>query len=115
MDGFFSEWVHGYRRELEDRYISALSVLSKIKGENGEYDSSIDLMVKAIKVNQFNEEAYCKIIEWQMIKGDRTSAITTYHRYLDQIVQEMDISPSPKMQSLHQRVFKEDDKFRYKV
>ncbi|MFC1875641.1 tetratricopeptide repeat protein, partial [Chloroflexota bacterium] len=115
MDGFFSEWVYGYRRELEDRYIGALSALAKIKSGNGEYDSSIDLMLKAIKVNQFNEEAYCKIIEWQMIKGDRTSAITTYHRYLDQIVREMDISPSPKMQSLHQRVFKEDDKFRYKV
>jgi len=115
MDGFFSEWVLEYRRELEDRYIRALSVLARIKSENREYDSAIELMVKAIKVNQFNEEAYCKIIEWQMTKGDKTSAITTYHRYLDQIVREMDISPSPKIQSLHQNMLKEEDGSKGKV
>ena len=115
MDGFFSEWVEDYRRELEDKYIRALSMLSRIKSKNSEYDNAIELMLKAIKVNQYNEEAYRQIIEWQMTKGDRTSAITTYNRYLDQIVREMDIAPSPMMESLRQRIFKEDKKFREKV
>jgi DNA-binding SARP family transcriptional activator len=107
MEGFFSEWILEYRRDLEDKYIGALSVLAMLKSENREYDIAIELMSKAIKLNQFNEEAYCKIIEWQIMKGDKTSAITTYHRYLDQIVKEMDISPSPKIQNLHQSILQE--------
>ena len=109
MEGFFNEWILEYRRELEDKYILALSFLAKIRSENGKYDSAIELMSRVIKIDQFNEEAYVNIIEWQMSKEDRISALTTYHRYLDRVVQELGTSPSPRIQILHRHILNKEE------
>lgn len=113
MGEFLSEWILERRRSLEDRFISALSSLAKMQIDDGHYGEAIENMLKIIKVDPFNDEAYGNIIEWQIKKGDSVSALTTYHRYINSVVRELNISPSPKIELLHERVLK--DKVHNKV
>jgi DNA-binding SARP family transcriptional activator len=71
------------------------------------YDEAIENMHKIIKADPFNDEAYGNIIEWQIKKGDSVSALTTYHRYMNSVVGELNCSPSPKIESLHEHVLKD--------
>ena len=113
MSEFLSEWILERRRSLEDRFISALSSLAKMQIDDGHYDEAIENMLKIIKVDSFNDEVYGNIIEWQIKKGDSVSALTTYHRYINSVVEELNCSPSPKIELLHERLLK--DKVRNKV
>jgi DNA-binding SARP family transcriptional activator len=58
-------------------------------------------MSKVMGIELFQEEAYSDIIEWQIAKDDIVSALATYRTYLDMVVQELNICPSPRMKTLH--------------
>jgi LuxR family maltose regulon positive regulatory protein len=107
MSEFCSEWVLERRRSLEDRFIGALSSLAKMQIDEGHYDEAIENMLEIIKVDPFNDEAYGNIIEWQIKKGDGVSALTTYHRYMNSVVGELNCPPSVKIKLLHERVLKD--------
>ena len=107
MGEFFSEWILERRRSLEDRFITALSSLAKMQIDDGHYNEAIENMLKIIKVDPFNDEAYSNIIEWQIKKGDSVSALTTYHRYINSVVGELNCSPSTKIELLHEHVLKD--------
>jgi DNA-binding SARP family transcriptional activator/predicted Zn-dependent protease len=107
MGEFFSEWILERRRSLEDRFITALSSLSKMQIDDGHYDEAIENMLKILELDPFNDEAYSNIMEWQIKKGDSVSALTTYHRYINSVVGELNCSPSPKIELLHEHVLKD--------
>ncbi|GAJ23571.1 unnamed protein product, partial [marine sediment metagenome] len=83
MEEFYNEWTEMRRRQLEDKYLKAFSLLASFYGDRGKYDTAIALLEKSIAIDPYQDEAYCQIMEWQLTVGDRVSALRTYKRYLD--------------------------------
>jgi len=104
MEEFYSEWTEMRRRELEDKYLKALSLLASFYGGRGKYDTAIALLLKFIAIDPYQDEVYCQIMEWQLTAGDRASALRTYKQYLDMAVGEMGFAPSARMEDLHKRM-----------
>jgi LuxR family maltose regulon positive regulatory protein len=104
MENFYSEWVEMRRRELEDKYLKALSLLASFYGVRGKYNTAIVLLEKCIAIDPYQDEVYCQIMEWQLAAGDRFSAFRTYKWYLDTVVHEISVTPSARMQEINKRI-----------
>jgi len=105
MEEFYSEWTEMRRREFEDKYLKALSLLTSFYGDTGEYDRAIALLEKFIAIDPYQDEIYCQIMEWYLVIGDKVSALRTYKRYIDTVASEKEFTPSARIQELHKRIF----------
>ncbi len=101
MEEFYSEWTEMRRRELEDKYLKALSLLASFYGDQEKYNGAIALLKNSITIDPYQDDLYCQIMEWQLTTGDKTSALRTYKQYLDTVAGEVAFVPSARMQELH--------------
>jgi DNA-binding SARP family transcriptional activator len=106
MEDCYSEWAEMQRREFEEKYLKALSLLASFYGDIGEYNRAIALLKKFIAIDPYEDETYCQIMEWYLAIGDKVSALRTYKRYLDTAAGEMGFTPSARMQELHNRILR---------
>ena len=104
MQEFYSEWVEDQRRELEGKYLKALSLLANFNADGRKYDKAIALLEKLIAIDSYNEEAYCQLIEWHLAVGDKVSALRVYKQYLSTVVDELCTTPSDRIQQLHRYI-----------
>ena len=104
LEEFYSEWGEMRRRQLEDKYLKALSLLASSYADKVKYDSAIALLEEFIAIDPYQDEVYCQIMEWHLALGDSASALRTHKRYLDTMVGEMDFAPSARMEELHKLI-----------
>jgi two-component SAPR family response regulator len=96
----YSEWIETHRRRLEDIYIKSLFLCSEGYAEIRRYEEAMQSLEKIIICDPYNDAAYTKLMEYQINSGDKTSALMTYHKYLDNVTRDLN-STSPKIQSLY--------------
>ena len=104
MEEFYSEWTEIRRRELEDKYLKALSLLANFNSDRGKHDKAIAFLEKLIAIDPYHDEVYCQLMEWHLAAGDKVSALRTYNRYLDTVASEMELTPPAQMRELHKRI-----------
>jgi len=104
LEECYSEWAEMRRRELELKYLRALSLLASFYANSGKYDRAIALLEKSIAVDPYQESIYCQIMEWQLTVGDRGSAFLTYKRYMDTVGDEIDFTTSAHIRELLTRI-----------
>lgn len=109
MEDFYSEWTDMHRRQLEDKYLKALSLLADFYGHKRRYNKALSLLEKFIVVDPYQDEIYCQMMEWHLAAGDRTSALRTYDRYLGTVAGETGSIPIPRMQELHRRLLMDQE------
>ena len=96
----YSEWIEPQRRRLEDVYIKTLFLCSEGYAEIRHYEEAMQSLEKIINCDPYNDIAYSKLMEYQINSGDKTSALRTYRKYIDNVTQDLN-STSPKIQSLY--------------
>jgi two-component SAPR family response regulator len=104
MEEFYSEWTEIQRRELEDKYLKALSLLANFNGDRGKYNKAIALLEKLIAIEPYQDEAYCQMMEWYLAVGDKISALQIYRRYLGTVVSELEFDPPAQIRELRKRI-----------
>ena len=104
MGEFYSEWTEMRRRELEDKYVKALSQLANYHSSRGEYARAISYLEKSLAIDPYQDEVYCKIMEWHLASGDKASALRLYKHYLDTMTRELKLDPPPHISDLHKRI-----------
>ncbi len=104
MQESYSEWTEMRRRQLEDKHLKCISMLSDLYGGKGHYDRAITLLEKSLAIDPYQDEIYCKIMGWHLVVGDKASALRTYKRYVDTVAAETDSTFSPRMKEMYKRV-----------
>jgi len=104
MKEFYGEWIELLRRELEDKYLRALSLLVSLKADRGEHEVAIVLLKKYLTIDPYHDEIYCQIMEQYLALEDKASALRTYKRYIDGVANELRVSPPARMEELHKRM-----------
>jgi len=104
MKEFYGEWIELLRRELEDKYLRALSSLVSLKGDRGEHEAAIVLLEKYLVIDPYYDEVYCQIMEQCLALEDKASALRTYRRYIDGVASELGVSPPARMEELHKHI-----------
>lgn len=104
MEEFYSEWIETQRRQLEDEYLKALSMLSNLYADQREYGRAITLLEEFITIDPYHDEVYCQLMEWHLAAGDKVSALRIYQRYLDTVAADGQLVPSSRISNLHKRI-----------
>lgn len=103
MEEFYTEWVEARRRELEDKYLKALFLLASYNISRKKYQSALDLLKEFIRLDPYNDQVYCKMMDCYLSLGDKVSAMRTYKWYLDNIADETGFVPPVQIQELYRR------------
>lgn len=104
MGGFYSEWIEMRRRQLEDKYLKALSSLAEASGSSGDYDKAAALLEKFIAIDPYHDEVHCQLIEHYLARGDKVSAFRSYERYFNTVTPELEVAPPSRMRQLGKRI-----------
>ena len=86
---FYSEWTEGLRRQLEDKYLKTMITLADIMEHQREFTIATSLIERLLDIDPYHEEAYSRLIKWQLAQGDRSAAEKTYRQYSNMMATEM--------------------------
>ena len=75
-----AEWCDEVRTDLEFKFLKAVNSAAERQAAAGELQQSIDLMERALAVDELQEEMYYNIIKLYLDQGDRASAARVYRR-----------------------------------
>ena len=87
---FYSEWAQTLRYQLEEQQMSLLGSLAAAYNEAGEYKKSADICQRIIEVDEFNEDAWYRLMSNYVQSGQSEAARYCYNRYV-QIISEDDM------------------------
>ncbi len=100
----FNDWVFYERERLQRIYFEALSCISKLHIEAGDYRGSIQLLNDMLRINPLQEELYEALIRNYLELGDRNAALSQYRRCSDILREELNISPNESIDTLYRQI-----------
>ncbi|MGC8958682.1 MAG: tetratricopeptide repeat protein [Chloroflexia bacterium] len=98
------EWCFLRREELGRRRMQALLRLGRLYLNQGKADPARRAFLRALQVDNYNEEAYRGLMRSQVLSGERIAALRTYHRCSRLLRRELGIEPSEETRSLYQAI-----------
>ncbi len=98
----YSEWIEVRRRELENKYLRALSLLADCYASQGNYGRAVTLLEKYVAIDPYAEDAYCRMIRWHLAERNRSLALRIYKQYVEFAADESKSESSHEIQKLYQ-------------
>lgn len=103
LEEFYTEWVEERRRELENAYLKVLSQLADIYAKKRDFTKAIKSLEKSISIDPYQEEIYCRIMDFYMKGDDRSMALRIYKQYLNTMADD-ELKDSSEIKSLYQKL-----------
>ena len=100
LDEVDSEWCYETRIDLELRFLRAVRALAGRRSSQGDHQQSIDLLERALAVDDMQEELYYKIIEMYLELDDRPSADRVYRRCVSTFGEASPLADTQEVKSL---------------
>jgi LuxR family maltose regulon positive regulatory protein len=98
-----NEWIEIRRRELENQYIKALSLLVNFFEKKAEYGKATAFLEKLIAVDPYDEDAFYRIMRFHLADRNSPMALYAYRRYAE-IVSNCAESETADIRKLQQRI-----------
>jgi DNA-binding SARP family transcriptional activator/predicted ATPase len=106
LPGCYEEWIFPERERLQQQAIQALEKLVILLEANQNYDAAIAYGQRLLKIDSLHEPTYRLLMKLFLAKGDRASALRTYHRCCAVFQQELDTEPSPATVDAYKHILK---------
>jgi two-component SAPR family response regulator len=98
-----NEWIEIRRRELENQYIKALSLLADFYEKKGEYGKATTFLEKLIAIDPYDEDVFYDIMRFHMAEQNSPMALYAYKRYAE-IISADAASGTPDIRELQRRI-----------
>lgn len=79
----YSEWAQSRRRDLENRYLTALRMLAKSCGEIGDHDKALRLLQKIADIDPYDQDLYDEVKQWRLSDSSKAVLLREFRRYVD--------------------------------
>ncbi len=99
-------WIWPERERLNQEFLQALFELAELYTKKGQDQEALDMYNRAIQHYPTSEEAYILAMNLYMQINDRVSAIRLYEAYAKTMVKELNLPPSPEMESFYERLLR---------
>jgi two-component SAPR family response regulator/Flp pilus assembly protein TadD len=106
LEDFYSEWCESLRRNLEEKYLRALSDLNTYYTAKGRYEAVINLLEKSLEIDPYQDEVWYQLINSYLMMGDQLSATRCYRRYAELLKRELGVEVPPKISYLYRQITK---------
>jgi DNA-binding SARP family transcriptional activator len=104
LPGCYGEWVMPERRRLETLFVGALEWLMRDQERRGLLESGIAAGLRLLRHDPLREDVHRFVMRLYASAGQRQLAIRQYDYCRDLLASELDISPMPETEALHQQI-----------
>jgi LuxR family maltose regulon positive regulatory protein len=101
---FYSEWLEGERRRLEDMCLRALSRLAEYERQRGNHVEAVSLYEKAVALDPLNESLWYQVIDSYGDAGQLEMATRCYRQYADTVREQLGEEPTAALADLYNRL-----------
>jgi DNA-binding SARP family transcriptional activator len=106
LPGCYDEWVMPERRRLETLFVGALEWLMRDQERRGLLESGIGAGLRLLRQDPLREDIHRFVMRLYASAGQRQLAIRQYDYCRDLLASELDISPMPETEALHQQILR---------
>jgi DNA-binding SARP family transcriptional activator len=106
LPGCYDEWVMPERRRLETLFVGALEWLMRDQERRGLLESGIGAGLRLLRQDPLREDVHRCVMRLYASAGQRQLAIRQYDYCRDLLASELDISPMPETEALHQQILR---------
>lgn len=104
LEDIYATWVLPERERINQEFLSASLTLADHLKNNNQIHEALALYQKAIDHDPTFETAYLQAMKLHLQLNDRVSAIRLYDAYIEMMNRELDLPPSPEMESVYRRL-----------
>ena len=104
LPGCYDEWVMPERRRFEALFVGALEWLMRDHERRGRFEPGIGAGLRLLRQDPLREDVHRYVMRLYASAGQRQLAIRQYDYCRDLLASELDISPMPETESLHQQI-----------
>ena len=101
MGNLYYDWLFPERRRLSQEYLGALRQLADYHFTQARYTRSLDLLHRALRMDNLMEELHCQAMRVYAALGDRAGLMRQYQELNDVLASEMGIEPLPATKKLY--------------
>jgi DNA-binding SARP family transcriptional activator len=106
LPGCYDEWVMPERRRLETLFVGALEWLMRDQERRGMLEGGIGAGLRLLRQDPLCEDVHRCVTRLYAGAGQRQLAIRQYDYCRDLLASELDISPMPETEALHQQILR---------
>jgi LuxR family transcriptional regulator, maltose regulon positive regulatory protein len=104
IDNLYYDWVLPERRRLTQAYLSALCALADHHSTHERYTNALELLQRALRVDNLLEDLHCKTMRVYAALGDRAGLVRQYQELKDILYSDMGMEPLASTSKLYQRL-----------
>ena len=104
LGNLYYDWLFPERRRLSQEYLGALRQLADYHFTQERYTRSLDLLHRALRMDNLLEELHCQVMRVYAALGDRAGLMRQYQELNDVLASEMGIEPLPETKKLYERL-----------
>ncbi len=97
----YGDWIEPERERLRWLYVSALEQLVQRSEDEHDYHAALGFAQRLAQKNPLCEEHCRCLIRLQMLTGDRSAALRTYHAFATALRRDLGIEPAPATQHIY--------------
>jgi len=103
-EDLYEEWAAARREHLRSTYHRLLLTLGRMYGEQGRYESGLELLDRLVNLDPSNEEAHRQMMLFYASTGRRAEALRQYRRCEDALRVEMDGVPEKATAEIREQI-----------
>jgi predicted ATPase/DNA-binding SARP family transcriptional activator/DNA-binding CsgD family transcriptional regulator len=100
----YEEWAEEHRRRLREMYLSLLLELAHLCEEHADFNSAIEALRKALKVEPTLEEAHAGLMRLYALSGNKAEALARYGQLEEVLARELDTEPAASSRALREEI-----------
>ncbi len=81
----YSDWAETKRRELESRYLRALSALAQSRMALGDVEGALRLLERVAAIDPYHDGLFLEFEGWSLPPGQRPWLLESFRRSLDRL------------------------------
>ncbi len=100
----FDQWASVQRETCYRQMETIFDYLAQLLTVGGDTSGVIDIAGRWVARHPLNEAAHRALIQARFVAGDRLGALLAYDRYRDILKRELNVTPSPEITALAERI-----------
>lgn len=103
-DDPYEDWISGFRRELHEEYLAALTEMSELLGAAGNVAGAIEAARLLVVAEPTREESHETLMRLYALTGRRGDALRQYDYLVEVLDNELGMQPSAGVQRLREEI-----------
>jgi LuxR family maltose regulon positive regulatory protein len=107
LQNLYYDWLMPERRRLGQAYLESLRTLAEHHYTHSRYTRALELLQRALRVDNLLEDLYCQAMRVYAALGDRAGLVRQYQELKDVLWDKLEMEPLDTTKQLYDRLVKE--------